>query len=210
MKRRISKTSPKHEPKIVRATEVKVNGKTELNDPAIFIARNNASIDPSSKKIRVDWNAVTALSSSVALICLVIGLFYNAAELRASRQIAQAQYVMDYYGLLQQYNDILAKLENGDWSNPEFGPQTPEEWSRVARYMGLLEQLEVFIESDVMTIDVVDRNYSHRINTIYRNNVIRGKTVEQASFRWQLFLKLIKRLEAMPVYQGLRERDKNN
>lgn len=161
----------------------------------------------SSMKRYIDWNAVTGASSAIALILLTLALIYNAAEIRTSRNIAQAQCVMDYYILLQDYNDVQQKLITGEWSSPGSGPQTNEEWFRVARYMGLLEQVEVFVRGNVVSLEVADVNYSHRIRAIYRNDVIRQRQLEEQAFRWGLFLKLVKRLETMPVYQGLRQRD---
>jgi hypothetical protein len=157
---------------------------------------------------RIDWNAVTGASSAIALFLLAVTLIYNAAEIRTSRNIAQAQSVMDYYILLQQYNDVQQKLiTGGEWSTPGTGPQTNEEWYRVSRYMGLLEQIEVFVQGNVVSLEVADENYSHRVRAIYRNDLIRQRQLEEQAFRWKLFLKLVKRLETMPVYQGLRQRD---
>lgn len=155
-------------------------------------------------KRHFDWNAVTGLTSTIALIFLAVAAFYNAAQIRTARQIAQAQSVMEYYKLLQDYNDIQIKLvDGGEWSTAGKGPSTPEEWFRVRRYMGLLEQIEVLIASDVIALDVADGNYSHRIRAIYNNDVIRRVDLEEQAFRWGRFLKLVDRLKSMPVYKGL-------
>lgn len=156
---------------------------------------------------RVDWNAVTAITSAIALIFVGVALFYNNAELRMTREIAQSQYLMSYYSEFQQFNDVQMKFIAGAWSQPGVGPESQEEWYRVARYMGLLEQIEVLIDSGIMTAEVADRSYSHRVRAVYRNELVRRRYLEGEKFRWQLFLRLVNRLERMPVYSGLRERD---
>jgi hypothetical protein len=115
---------------------------------------------------------------------------------------------MEYYKLLQDYNDVQIKLvDGGEWSTPGKGPATPEEWFRVRRYMGLLEQIDVLIATDVIPLDVADGNYSHRIRAIYNSDIIRHTDLEQQAFRWGRFLLLIERLKNMPVYKGLTQRD---
>jgi hypothetical protein len=130
-------------------------------------------------------------------------LLYTGLQIRAAREIAQAQYVMDYFTLLQDYNDLHQQLVRGAWSQPGTGPETNDEWFRIERYMGLLEQLDVFIETGIMTENVVDRNYSHRIHAIIRNETIRQTELVQQQYRWTAFIRLEERLKRMPVYSAL-------
>jgi hypothetical protein len=151
------------------------------------------------------------LVGAFGLILTGAGLLYAARQLRMSRIIARSDFLLHYYELMQQYNDVHANLTgNGAWTNPQGGPKTEEEWSRVNRYMGLLEVMEVLIEEGLLEIKTMDRLYSHRILALVKNPVIYQYNLVDRSYRWTDFIKLWKRLEGESYYSAITRNEGSN
>lgn len=159
--------------------------------------------------IRLNWTIISNLISGVGLILAASGLFYTAKQIELSRKIAKSEFMREFYTSIQIYNDIQIKLaENGEWRQTEnSGPCTQEEWFRLQRYMGLIEQIDVWYRDNIMTIDHIDNAYSHRIKAIYSHPVIREKLLLKEAYRWVQFLHLVENLEDQPIYKTINFND---
>lgn len=151
---------------------------------------------------RLNWNAIGSIVSGIGLILTSFGLFYTAKQIELSRQIARSDFKREFYNSIQQYNDIHLKLsKNGEWRPPRSnGPSSEEEWFRLQRYMGLLEQIDDWYSDGIINLSDMDGSYSHRIKAIYSHPTIRDQLLVAESFRWKQFLHLVSMLEKQPVY----------
>jgi hypothetical protein len=161
------------------------------------------------KTIPLNWNTISNLISGVGLILAASGLFYTAKQIELSRKIAKSEFMREFYTSIQIYNDIQIKLaKNGEWRLTEnSGPSTEEEWFRLQRYMGLIEQIDVWYKDNIMSIDHIDNAYSHRIKAIYSHPVIKEKLLLEEGYRWVQFLHLVENLKAQPVYKMIEFND---
>lgn len=137
-----------------------------------------------------------------------LGLLYTARQLRMAHKIARSEFLLHFYEMIQPYNDIHARLSaGGDWAQGRGGPSTPDEWSRVNRYMGLLEIMEVNIEQGLLDADMMDRLYSHRIVALVQNPVIYQTNLVEKHYRWADFLRLRDQLSHRRCYRALIEHE---
>lgn len=135
------------------------------------------------------------------------GLFVTAQQVQLSRQIAKAEFMREFYSSLQEYNDLQLKLvEGGEWrrGNATAGPQTEDEWFRLQRYMGLLEQLDVWYRDGITEIAQIDSGYSHRIKAIATHPIIKQRLLRDEGYRWTEFLDLVTELEESPRYRAIK------
>jgi len=135
------------------------------------------------------------------------GLFVTAQQVELSRKVAKAEFMREFYSSLQQYNDLQLKLiEGGEWriGNAAAGPQTEEDWFRLQRYMGLLEQLAVWYRDGIVDIELIDFGYSHRIKAIATHPLVKQRLLLGEHFRWKQFLYLVAELEEEPEYRTLK------
>jgi hypothetical protein len=142
-------------------------------------------------------------ASVIGLALTGIGLIAVAYQLFLDRKIARNDFMLRFYEDLQQYNDINLLLTETDWCNSDKGPDTPEEWGRVKRYMGLLEGLWRVMEDGVYPKARADRDFSHRVLAIVRNPVIHERCFVKDRFAWDDFINLWRCLESCPVCRGL-------
>jgi len=153
---------------------------------------------------RIDWTAVTAAISAVALLFGALAALYAAEQVRTARQLAKIEFMREYYVITQEYNDLQLKLvPGGEWTQPGSGPSTPEEWFRVQRYMGLVEQLHVWYRDGIIDLAEIDRTHSHRIVALYAHSGIRERCLVRERFRWHDFLSLVAVMEKMPIFSEL-------
>ncbi len=154
------------------------------------------------KKWKINWAVLSNFISGLGLVLAATGLFYTAKQIQLSRQIAKSEFMREFYNSIQQYNDIQIKLaEKGEWRVTETaGPKTEEDWFRLQRYMGLIEQVDNWYNDKILTIKHIDNAYSHRIKAIHSHPIIREKLLVKEGYRWSQFLNLIKNLENEPVY----------
>jgi hypothetical protein len=147
---------------------------------------------------------ITELLTAAGLIFVGIGLLYAARQLRLSKNIANSDFFLHYYEIIQQYNDIHAYLtENGPWVGNKGGPGSEEEWARVDRYMGLLEVMQILIEDKLLDKKTMDRLYSHRIVALVGNQAIYQRNLVERRYRWSDFEKLQNSLEGEKAYSAL-------
>ena len=146
---------------------------------------------------------INTLSVVVGLILTAIGLAAIAYQLILTRRLARNDFMLRLYEHIQEHNAIHLRL--ADWTKSSKGPESPEEWNKVRRYMGLLEALEQLIVDGVYPKERADRDYSHRILAIVTNPVICKQSFGEDRLAWLDFIDLWSRLESCAVYRALAE-----
>jgi len=89
----------------------------------------------------------------VALLVAAVGGVFAAKQLRLNRTVAKHQFLLQFFQLVQKYNPVHIRLREGDWADGKKGPETPDEWNEVGRYLGLLSTIRYLIADDIMDVD---------------------------------------------------------
>jgi hypothetical protein len=129
-------------------------------------------------------------------------LIYTGIQVRLARKSSRSQFLLQLYQMMDQHNDVHAQLTRTGWSNGKNGPNTPDEWIKVGRVLGLFEYIQILVEDGLIDIDTVDRLYSYRLFHLINNEVIR-KTHFETSTNWSGIIKLLKQLENKEIFASL-------
>jgi hypothetical protein len=144
--------------------------------------------------------ALTALSTSDvialgAIVLAVVGAVLTYRQLRAGKNTARAQFLLDMDQAFEADNDIRVRLAKRDKS-----PLTPDEWRQVKRYMARFERVSVFVSEGLLDPEVVYRLYRARFRNIVKNDQIRARLLEgDKATSWVDFIELWRKLDAMEV-----------
>lgn len=123
-----------------------------------------------------------------------VGLIYAGLQVRLSRKIARAQFLLQLDTMFREHKHIENKLR-GEWATS--GPKTAEEWIGVEDYMGLFERVQTMIDDGIIDLRTFDLMYGYKVFYLVRNKEIyEHKLVERAD-QWVLFNRLLKNLEAL-------------
>jgi hypothetical protein len=142
-----------------------------------------------------------ALIAIVALLVAAVTGVFAAKQLGLNRKVAKHQFLLQFFTMVQKYNQIHIRLRHGDWSNGEGGPQSPEEWNEVGRYLGLLGTIRHLIADGIMDVETADTCYSHRMVYLMRNKAIYQKELVQDRETNPDFVALVQLLENQPVFR---------
>jgi len=165
---------------------------------------SNISKKDNGKK-SINWNAIAAFLTVVGLFFAGVGLFKTSTQIGYARKLAGSELMREYYNSIQQFNDIQVKLvKNGEWrADISSGPKTKEDWFRLQRYMGFLEQIYYWNRDGIMGLDRIDNGYSHRFKAIASHPKIRERLLKQEDFRWKYFISILCELTEKPVFKGI-------
>ena len=137
----------------------------------------------------------------IALIVAAVGGIFAAKQLRLTKTIARHQFLLQFFEIVQRYNPVHIRLRDGDWATGEKGPESPDEWNEVGRYLGLLSAIHYLIVDGIMDVDTADKCYSHRIVALLNNKAIYQKEMVQERDLNLDLVNLLQLLEQQPVYR---------
>lgn len=138
-----------------------------------------------------------------ALFFAALGGLFAARQLRHTKVIARHEFLLKFYEMVQKHNDVDVCLSGDGWPNGRQGPETPEEWHKVYRYMGLLATVYDFIQANIFDPEQADENYSHRIVRILSNKLIYEKELVECKCEWSKFHLLLDTLRGRPKFAML-------
>lgn len=143
---------------------------------------------------------ISAAFTGFGIVLTGIGLIYTAIQIKRSRKIARSEFLIHLYELMEQHNELHARLTGGGWPVGRKGPETREEWIKVGRLMGLFEYIQILVEDGVLDVDTVDRLYSYRILPLVNNELIYQRHLTKANNTWKGFKKLWESLREKEIY----------
>ena len=132
----------------------------------------------------------------LGLLLAFVGLVYTAEQIRRARKISLADFLLKLDDQIRNYDEVHSKLRpGGEWSQNGKGPQAPQEWIPVEKYMGLFERIQLMVESGIIPLDTIERFYGYRVENIVNNEVIEQKKLVDQKEGWQNFINLAKSLD---------------
>ena len=136
------------------------------------------------------WDEIGAVATVVGVVVAAIGLWYAGRQLRESRAIAKADFLLRLDSRFDQHNDVHLNLRGGKWTG-DGGPETLPEWAAVEGYMGLFERVNVLRELGILDIGTIDKLYGYRVLNIDNNGKIHKVKLEPPlSKSWTDFIAL--------------------
>ena len=142
--------------------------------------------------------SVTELVTALGMIAAGVGVFYAALQLRMSQKAAREEFLLHMFELLQHFNPVHLRLQEGTWSDDE----SEEEWMELNRYMGLIEHIKLLIDDGFLSVRTVDRLFSHRVHAIVTNPSVRRRNLEERKEIWRDFHELWGALQSQPSYRA--------
>ncbi len=131
----------------------------------------------------------------IGLLFTFIGLIYTGEQIRRSRKVSLADFLLKLDEQLRVYDEIHIKLHHrGKWSKNDSGPETEDEWVLVEKYMGLFERIFVIVDSKIVPLEVIERLYGYRVSNIIKNEIIRNEQLVKYKKYWTDFISLARLL----------------
>ena len=136
------------------------------------------------------------LLTFIGLVFTFIGLIYTAEQIRRSRKVSLANFLLQLDDQFRNYNEIHIKLHHrGDWANNKGSPETKEEWILVEQYMGLFERIHIMVEAGIIPLEVINKLYGYRVANIVKNDEIKKEQLVKYKKYWKKCL--TKKLKAI-------------
>jgi hypothetical protein len=138
------------------------------------------------------WADLATVLGSVAAV-LVLG--FAALQVRQNTKISRGQFWLELEKMLATHDPVHLRLRpGGDWSVPDAGPGTHEEWAQVEDYMGFFEHCELMLRKGLIDRETFDAIFSYRVaNILHNQKIVQAKLVEERH-GWTTFLALARRL----------------
>jgi hypothetical protein len=118
---------------------------------------------------------LTDIITALGAILTGVGLIYAGIQIKLSRKTTRSQFLLQLYQLMEQHNEVHARLTGLGWSDGKTGPDTVEEWIKVGRALGLFEYINILVKDGLIEIDTVDKLYSYRLFHLVNNEIIRNR-----------------------------------
>ncbi|MBM4354892.1 MAG: hypothetical protein FJ109_14065 [Deltaproteobacteria bacterium] len=131
----------------------------------------------------------------VALAIAVVSLVYTAYSVHQGKKTARAQFWLDLRDRFSQHDQVHRALRpGGEWTRPETGPKSPDDWARLEAYMGLFEHCELMLGQGLIDFPTFKAIYGYRVHNILANKVIAEEKLVKRRDGWSHFLALVERL----------------
>ena len=149
--------------------------------------------------------SLTDIVTAFGALLTGVGLIYTGIQVKLSRRTARSQFLIQLYQLMEQHNEIHARLTGLGWPDGRRGPETVDEWIMVGRVLGLFEYINILVKDGLVDLDTVDRLYSYRLFHLVNNEVIRNRHFGENS-GWDGVIELLKGLKGRPMFKLLSQR----
>lgn len=136
---------------------------------------------------------------------LVIGIWLQRAEHVTIQRTALANLMLDFNPLLRDDDDFVRVHNNlgpsGIWGPGAGEPETASDWTSIRRYMGLLEQIDYWRSSEIISIGEIDNTYSDRLARIYGKPSIQSRFLQGEPEAWTRLNALLSSLKSEPNFK---------
>jgi hypothetical protein len=138
---------------------------------------------------------IEAIASTISAIAVVFGLLYAARQLRAAKQSAQGDFLLQIDKRLDIHQPVHRCLSPGGKWHCGKEKIKDDEMPLVDRYMGFFERIKIMIDNDFISLATFDRLYGYRLEHILRNKQIVEQKLVIRKHGWQDFIDLVNALE---------------
>jgi hypothetical protein len=134
----------------------------------------------------VDWNKVSSVATTLALVPVLFGLGVAVWQLRTGARANEATTWLQYRELLMKYDDLhSALIKRRQLSDDEI--------ERSLGYMGVLEHAEYMMKHGVVRDSVFEDLYGYRVELLVNNPQVMFWTLYGRG--WPTFRGLVRRLK---------------
>ena len=146
------------------------------------------------------------LGMIIAALAFIGGFWYNANQIKHTKNQSEAQFWLSLREFLLNFDDIHFKLRGNDGA--DWYPPTKEEWAHVEGYMGTFEHCYHLLEKKMINKDIFSNIYGYRINNIVNNAAILNEKLasEEEQGKWQGFIELFDKYVKKPEEKSLKDR----
>jgi len=143
--------------------------------------------------------SLTDVLTAVGAMLTGVGLIYTGIQVKLSRKTTRSQFLIQLYQLMEQHNEVHARLTGLGWPDGREGPNSVQEWLQVGRVLGLFEYIQILVQDGLLDLDTVDELYSYRLFHLWRNELIRQKHFADDK-NWKGVVKLLNELKDRRIF----------
>ena len=147
--------------------------------------------------------AISAVLTAIGTILTGTGLIFTGVQVRLAQKTARSQFLLQFYQLMDQHNEVHARLTGIGWSINPKGPETREEWIKVGRLLGLFEYIYMLYVDRIIDADTIDELYSYRLFHALNNDTIRERHFENKNTTWGGIVSLLIQLRDKKIFSTL-------
>lgn len=138
----------------------------------------------------------TNIATIIGILIATVALSHTACQINQNTKISRGQFWLELEKMFSQHDKIHIKLRSGGaWANNDTGPKSNQEWAEVEDYMGLFEHCELMLRQRLIDWETFEAIFAYRLRNIAANKIIvEAKLMRERQF-WQVFIRLLKRLE---------------
>jgi hypothetical protein len=137
---------------------------------------------------------VTGLGSMAGLI----GILFVWQQVRASRRVAQGEFILRLGQLLAEHESASRLLVDGQWK-PETGDKNDVAMIDMVRYMEMFYQMKVLIDYQMIEPDVFQRLFGYRLYFVVMNDYIYKEQLLKNGQWWPDTIALCKLMATYPI-----------
>ena len=152
---------------------------------------------------------LTDAVTSIGVLLTGIGLIYTGVQLKLSRRIARNDFLLQLYRMMDQHNELHARLTGTGWPDRRSGPESTAEWLEVGRALGLFEYIGVLVQDRLLAIELVDRLFAYRLYHLSVHPAIKQQFLSEGR-GWDAVVDLIRKLENCHTFQMLEAQRKTS
>jgi len=146
--------------------------------------------------------SLTDVLTAVGAMLTGVGLIYTGIQVKLSRKTTRSQFLLQLYQLMEQHNEVHARLTGLGWPDGRQGPDTVQEWLQVGRLLGVFEYIQILVQDGLLDLDTVDELYSYRLFHVWKNEAIRQRHFADDR-RWKGVVKLLNELQDRRIFRLL-------
>lgn len=143
-----------------------------------------------------DWANIATIAG---VVLALLTLFYTAYQIRLSRKVNQATFWLELRKMFAEHNEVHLLLRGGDWSSPNSGPRSRDEWAKVEAYMGLFEHCKLMLDDGLIDWKTFRDIYGYRVKNLVTNSVIVREKLILRNSGWEDFIQLVRKLRLQAV-----------
>ena len=144
---------------------------------------------------------IGVLVTAIGSISAFVGIVFIWFQVRASRRIAQGEFILRLGELLNDHEDASRVLLDTQWK-----PDTTETNSaalvEMIRYMEVFDQMKILIDYHMIEPDVFQRLFGYRLYFIVMNDYLYEEQLMKNAQWWPDTIALSKLMAKYPIVDG--------
>jgi hypothetical protein len=153
--------------------------------------------------MHIDTNiSIGDIATVLYALLTLASLLYVARQVSVTRQQTRGQFLLALDDQFEKTNTISMRL----LEEPQFIPHDTE-WIDIWRLMSVFERINIMIDDEMLSVDLVDRLHGFRLLKLIENDAVYAR-VQAAGADWQDFIDICYKIADYRMRANATDRDK--